>query len=368
MKLGLLAKKIGGRLIGDDGEILGLRSLQHATTSDLSAILHPKDLRWARRSKALGVITNIDVAASHAHELSCSIIAVENADLAFAKAIELLLSCNRRYTYKGVRGFVDPEAKLGRDVCISPMAYVGEARIGDRTLVLPHTFIDHEVTIGSDCFIGPGCVIFSGCTLSDKVRLTANVVVGNDGFVFAPNENRNERVRSTKGVQIGQEVELGAGVCIDAGVLEQTRVGSRSKLDNMVQIGHDVEIGSDTLICGQAGIGGFTKIGKESLVGGQAGVSDHLVVGEGVRIGGKSGVFRNLESREICGGNPAVPHLIHLRASSLQTRLYQLYSDVRSLKRLVMKLSNRLLRTENGSARADQVSDGLSDYHEDSTS
>jgi len=248
---------------------------------------------------------------------------------------------------------VDPSAELGEGVSIGPLCVVGpRARIGARGRLLA------GATVGEDAEIGPDALIHSGARVGARVRIGArvilqpNAVIGADGFSFVTPEKgsvetvkaggaitdevRNvalARIHSLGSVVLGDDVEVGACSTIDRGTMIDTTIGSGTKIDNLVQIGHNVQVGQHCMLCGHVGIAGSSEIGDRVVLAGHAGVADHVKVGEDSVIGAKSGVGSNVAPRSVLLGLPALPAGETARIVAAQKRLPGLFQTVRELKK-----------------------------------
>lgn len=190
---------------------------------------------------------------------------------------------------------------------ISPQAIISKtATIGKNCSIGPGAFIDEGVVIGDDCHIGAGCTI-SHTIMGSRVRLHRGVHIGQDGFGFAPSAKGILKVPQLGRVMIGDDVEIGSGTCIDRGAGPDTIIGSHSKIDNLVQIGHNVRIGKYVVIAAQCGIAGSTVIGDGAMLGGQVGLSGHITIGAGAKLAAQAGVMSDVPAGATYGGSPAVP-------------------------------------------------------------
>ncbi len=339
-----LADRLVGRHWGDNIKVTSLRRLDRASKSDLSLMLEPRDRRLAVTSQAGCLLISENDAADYADLLSCTLIVIADFYAGLQKAMHLLHPPRPKSHFAGVHqsAHVHPEAQLDKDVCVFPMAYIGSADIGSRTRIMPFVFIDDNVCIGEDCVIGAGSVVMSGTRLGHRVILQPGTILGGDGFVYYPENERNIKIASTKNVYIEDDVEIGANTCIDKGMLENTCIGSGSKIDNLVQIGHDVSIGKNAVVVAQVGLAGHVNIGDEAAIGGQAGVAPYRQVGQGARISATAGVFRDVSANEIVSGNPAVAHMNYLRSCAAQKKLHAYQKDVRNLQKRIDALSEAL--------------------------
>ena len=201
---------------------------------------------------------------------------------------------------------VAPTARLGARVAIGPLACVGDdVVLGDDVAIGPGCAIGAGARIGAGTVLRERVVVADGVAIGARCLLQAGAVIGSDGFGYAAGPRGAERIHHLGTVVLGDDVDVGANACIDRATLGATRVGDRSRIDNLVQLGHNVRVGRDVLIAGQAGIAGSTVIGDGVVIGGAAGVADHVRVGDGARIAGGAGVTKSVPDGEAWGGYPA---------------------------------------------------------------
>ncbi len=250
---------------------------------------------------------------------------------------------------------VEEGAELGEGVSIGPLSVVaGGARIGEGTAIGP------QCHVGRDARIGPGGLLREGVRIGARVTIGARFMaqpgaaIGGDGFSFVtPEVSDVEKVRETLGergearaqgwvrihslgaVEIGDDVEVGANTAIDSGTVRPTRIGSGTKIDNLVMIGHNVEIGRDCLLCGHVGIAGSTRIGDNVVLGGKTGVSDNIFIGDNVITGGGTVVLANIPAGRVMLGYPAMKMDATMELFKGFRRLGRLFADVAELKKTV---------------------------------
>lgn len=252
---------------------------------------------------------------------------------------------------------IDPSAKLGVDVSVGAFCVIGaDVEIGAGSVIGP------QCHIGQGSRIGPGALLHSGVRIGARVTIGARfiaqpgAIIGADGFSFVTSEvsaveNVREslgdqgqakgqpwaRIHSLGAVRIGNDVELGAGSCIDRGTVRDTQIGDGCKFDNLAQVGHNVVIGRDCLICAQVGIAGSSVIGDNVVLGGQTGVSDNLTIGDRVITGGATKVLANVPAGRVMLGYPAMKMDAQVESYKALRRLPRLFRDVASLKKAVFK-------------------------------
>ena len=221
-------------------------------------------------------------------------------------------------------------ARLGARVAVGPLAVVAaDARIEDDVVIGAGTFVGAGARVGAGTVLRERVVIEDGVVVGRRCHLQAGAVIGGDGFGFAAGPRGAERIHHLGTVVLGDEVEVGANACIDRATLGATVVDARSKIDNLVQIGHNVRIGSDVLIAGQTGIAGSTTVGDRVVIGGAAGVADHVEIGHDVRIAGGAGVTKSVPAGETWGGYPAQPLRRWVRERYLIGRLEAIWAAVK---------------------------------------
>ena len=317
MKLGDLATLIGARLIGDadvDGatEIAGLKNVAEAGVGHVGFVAHAHERRAAFSTGASALLVDLDFAAEHAHELPCPVLVADVPSVALRLAIEALHPI--------------PTEPRGRH----PSAVVADSAVVGSDVVLgAGVVIEDDVVVGDGCVVGPNVVLRHGVCLGLRVRVGPGTVIGDDGFVF---DDDGVPLRPVASVVIGDDVWLGANVSVDRGLLRDTRIGARGRIDNLVQVGHDVVIGANVVIVAQVGIAGWVTIGDGVTIAGQAGVNPHVRIASGVRVGGQAGVTNDIDTDgAVVAGTPAFAHHEWLKAMA---RLKHLDATERRLRRL----------------------------------
>ena len=202
---------------------------------------------------------------------------------------------------------IHPSAKIGDNSKIAPNAYVGKnVEIGKNCIIAPGASIMDGSVIGDNCIINAGAVI-SFAAIGNNCIIHNGAKIGQDGFGFAHDGGVNHKIIQLGIVKIGDFVEIGANTCIDRGAIENTEIGDGSKLDNLIQIGHNVIIGKGVVIAGCSAIAGSTRIGNFVQIGGGSNISGHISIGDGVQIAGMSGVMRDIEAKQVIAGIPSMP-------------------------------------------------------------
>lgn len=310
--LGELAAELGGELTaGHNLKIKNICDIDRAGEGDLSFIFNKKSESLLEKTKASACVVPKAVKKSPIPVIKC-----QNPNIAFKKAVEIIL----------------PE-KLGWLRGIHKTASIGEgARLGENVAVGAHTVIAG----GSE--IGTGSVIYSNVTIHENVKIGERViiqsgcVIGGDGFGYERTEKGYEKIPHIGGVVIEDDVELGACVAIDRAKVANTRIGSGTKIDNLVQIAHNVIIGKNCIIVAQCGISGSVKLGNNVILGGQVGLVDHIEIGDNSMIAAQSGVSKSVPPNTILFGSPARPIRNQKKSIVLFDKLPEIYKRLKALE------------------------------------
>lgn len=223
--------------------------------------------------------------------------------------------------------------RIGKGVSIGPCAVVGDgATVGDSSVIDAHVVIGPGVSIGSACHLYPGVTLYPGSTLGDRVIAHAGVRIGGDGYGYVFAGGAHQKIPHVGRCIIHDDVEIGANSTIDRGSIDDTVIGAGTKIDNLVQVGHNCTVGRLCLIMSQVGLAGSTKVGDGVVLAGQAGVSGHLEIGDRARVAAQAGVFGDVPAGETWSGYPARPHRESLRASAA---LFKLAGMIKRLERLL---------------------------------
>lgn len=234
------------------------------------------------------------------------------------------------------QAIVHSTAQLEDNVSVGAFTIVEEgASIGAGSFIAPQVFIGKNARIGRNARIHPGVRILHECVIGDNCVVHANVVIGGDGFGFAPQaDGTYQKIAQVGNVLIEDDVEIGANTTIDRATMGSTIIRRGVKLDNLIQIAHNVEVGEDTVIAAQTGIAGSTKIGKSCRIGGQVGIGGHLVIADGTQMQGQSGVTNSIKEKGMAiSGYPAIRHSEYMRAYVIFRRLPDVFKRLEQLEK-----------------------------------
>lgn len=327
-----VAGAVGGAVSGNPAlRLSGVETLGRAGEGDLSWVADSRRAGEARKSRAGALL-----AASRVDAGEKPAVLVPMPVLALAQWLERWRPATRPRPGISRGARVDSSARVGRGVSIAAGATVAaRARIGARAVLCAGAFVGEEAEIGEDSYLHPNAAVLDRCRLGARCVLHAGAVVGSDGFGFVWDGERHRKIPQIGTVRVEDDVEIGANSAIDRATLGETVIGRGTKIDNLVQIGHNVLIGENSILCGQAGIAGSAKLGRRVTLAGQVGIGDHASVGDGVVATGQAGIVSNgvVAAGSFVSGMPAAPHRDFLRRAALIARLPELARRVEQLEK-----------------------------------
>lgn len=334
--------EIAGRVDGEvEGEgsvmITGVAALAEAGAGDLAFVARPRYHKLLATTKASAVIVGRGIKTTAPEGVS--LLRVDHPHLAFARALEFLVESPRPPAGVHPGAHVEPSAKLGSQTAVMAGAYVGEqAEIGRGSVLYPGAVVMEGARIGADCLLYPGAVVREECRLGDRVILHANATIGSDGYGFVTEGARHIKVPQVGNVIIGDDVEIGACSCVDRAALGSTVIGSGTKTDDLVMIGHGAQIGENTLLVTQVAVGGSATVGEGTIMGARSGLIDNRTVGAGSLLYSTAVVTKSLPPGSVVSGNPARPHKEALRQEAMLAKMEKLLARVDQLEKEVEKL------------------------------
>ena len=338
MRASELAKTLGGTLEGSDVDILACAGLEEARKGDLSFCKDPKHVALVQVTKASAVLLTKD----WEHGAPCAIIRVKDPNDACMKAAALLAP-PPPVRAPGVHptAVIAPSVRLGKRVHVGAYTVIEKgAEIGDDCVIEAQVFIGENCRLGDDCHLYPQVTLREGSVLGKKVILHCGVRIGGDGYGYTTSVGltgiKIEKIPQLGIVELGDGVEIGSNTTIDRARIGRTYIGPQTKIDNLVQIGHNVKVAGYSGIIAQAGVAGSTQIGKGCLIWAQAGISGHIKIADGVQVGPQAGVPKTLDgSVKYVLGAPAESKK-EFGARLLLPRLVEkLRAEVKELKALV---------------------------------
>lgn len=333
---------IGGTILGDENlSFNNVAKIEEAKNGDLTFLYLSSYEKYFSTTKASVIIVKSEFKKTRD---DITYIQVENPNVAFQKIIIKYFNSLPQLSTSPHNLVVSPTAVIGKNV-----KFGNNVVIKDRTVVEDNSFIFDNTVILEDCFIGEGSIIYPNvsirekCSIGKNVIIHSGVVIGSDGFGFTPDEKGVYfKVPQIGNVIIEDNVEIGANTAIDRAAMGSTVIKKGSKIDNLVQIGHNVVVGENTVISGQTGISGSTKIGNNSILAGQVGLAGHLEIGDKVIIGAQSGVSKSITKPGMYFGYPAKEMAIALRTEAHIRNLPKYAERIKDLENKISELEKKI--------------------------
>jgi UDP-3-O-[3-hydroxymyristoyl] glucosamine N-acyltransferase len=342
-----LARRVGGHARGSCGRLVrGVAPLDSAGPHELSLVANRRYLRYVGETRAAAVLVAEDLAARLPAGVTCVVVADPHRTL--GEVIDLLYPPASPRPGIHPTAIVEAGVELEQEVSIGPYAVVERgARLGSRVRVGPHSVIGAGSEVGADTVIHPHVTLYAGVVLGERCIIHSGARLGSDGFGYAYVEGTHRKIPQVGGCRLGDDVEIGANTTIDRGSIGDTLVGQGSKIDNLVQLGHNVRVGRNVIMVSQVGVAGSTLVEDGAVLAGQAGIGGHLRIGRGARVGAQAGVMGDVEPGATVSGYPARPHREALRAQAALFRLPALLSRLGKLERALRGDAQRSVTSED---------------------
>jgi UDP-3-O-[3-hydroxymyristoyl] glucosamine N-acyltransferase len=327
-----LADRVGGAVVGNgDLEIARIAAVEEAGPDALTFATDERYFAAALQSKAAAVLVDASVPRAAGTK---PLLVVENARHALASLLKQLRPSRPRGPFLHATAAIEPDAELAADVYVGAHAYVGRrARIGSGSVIGAGAYVGDDASIGEFAWLHPHASLMERCRIGDRVALHAGCVVGSEGFGWAFIEGRLERIPQVGNVVLDDDVEIGANTCVDRAQTGSTHIGAGTKIDNLVQIGHNCRIGKHCALAALTGLAGSTIVGDYVKVAGQVGTRGHMTIGSRSTVAGQSGVWGDVPEDVTVSGNPAREHREELRREVMIRRLPKLVARVDALER-----------------------------------
>ncbi len=300
-----IVDRLGGELIGSAStRISQVAPLEAATADAIAFLANPLYARQLATTAAGCVI----VAPAFREQAAArgAVIVTSDPYLYFAKLSQWWAARGRPAAVMGIHATaqVEPGADIGGGVAIGPFVVVeAGAVVADGVVIGAHSFVGRGARIGAGTRLGPRVNVLYETSLGERCIVHPGAVIGGDGFGFAPDRGRWEKIEQLGTVRIGDDVEIGANTCIDRGAVGDTVIGNGVKIDNLVQIGHNVRIGDHTAIAGCVGIAGSAVIGAHCMIGGGVGINGHVTIADRVVVTGATQVSRSIAKAGLYSGS-----------------------------------------------------------------
>lgn len=318
---------------GTDRTITGIAGLESAGPGDISFLGNPKYKTEVARTRASVVL--LPAGFEGQPQAGQCFLLVPNPSAALGVLCARIERSLWPRPAPGIHptAVIEPGARIAASATVGPLCVVeAGAAIGERTYLQAQVFVGRGARIGDEGWLMTGARVATDCILGHRVRLQPGAIVGSDGFGYEFVQGRHERLPQIGNVILEDEVEVGAGSTIDRARFNSTVIGQGTKIDNLVQVGHNVRIGKHCLLCAQAGVSGSTVLEDYVVLGGQAGLAGHLRLGKGVQVGAQAGINCDWPAGAQLRGTPALPFMQEQRIQVLRNKLPELFKRVAALE------------------------------------
>jgi UDP-3-O-[3-hydroxymyristoyl] glucosamine N-acyltransferase len=331
-----LADRVGGRVVGDGSvTIERIAAIEEAGPGALTFATDQRYYAAAQASHALAVLVDASIEPA-AGDAGKPLLVVENARAALAQLLAALRPKRPAGPFRHPSAVVEPGAEVAADAYVGAHAYVGRgARIGSGSVVDAGAYVGAEAVVGEAAWMHPRSSLMDRCVIGNRVVLHAGCVIGSEGFGWAFIDGRLERIPQVGNVVLDDDVEIGANTCVDRAQTGSTHIGTGTKIDNLVQIGHNCRIGKHCALASLTGLAGSTVIGDYVKMAGQVGTRGHMKIGSRATVAGQSGVWGDVEEGVTVSGNPARLHRDELRREVMIRNLPKLVARLDALEKAV---------------------------------
>ncbi len=340
-----LCDMLQGKLEGDPDRVVSAPAkIEEAEAHQVSFIANPKYAKYLTTSKAGVLIINEDLVTPEG--VKATLIRVPDAYAAITALLQQLGASTKKTGHEQPVSIAE-NAKVAADAYIGAFTYIAEdAEVESGAQIYPGCYIGKGAKVGANTTLYSGVKVYHDCVIGANCIIHSNVVIGGDGFGFAPKADGSfDKIPQTGNVVLEDNVEVGANSTIDRATMGSTRIGQGAKLDNLVMIAHNVQVGANTVIAAQAGISGSTKIGQGCMIGGQAGFVGHIEIADGVKVQAQSGVGKSVtQANSAIAGAPAFDYLLNMKANVVFKQLPELTKRVNALEHNIAQ--NDLSRPE----------------------
>ena len=332
-----LASRFGLKVIGDTEKyITGISYVSEAVSGDLVFAGDRRYFEQAVKSDCSFILTDSVYRENYGQKII--LLSSGNASNVFWN----ILSMQEQIVHMPMdmrhdsSVYIDNSAVVGVDCIICKNSYIGpNTKIGNNSVIYPNCYIGSDVTIGDNCLLYPNVNIYDRSVLENRVILHSGVVIGADGFGYHTGFGSVVKYPHLGTVRLCDDVEIGANSTVDRAKLGETYIGEGTKIDNLVQIGHNVKVGRYCIICAQSGVAGSTILDDFCVLGAQVGVTDHISLGKNVMVSAKSGVTKSCEAGAVLSGYPALSASKDRRVVAIKNRLPEIYNRVKAIEELL---------------------------------
>ncbi len=333
-RLADLAELVGGRVEGDADRVVdAVRPLETASPRDLSLLNHPR-YRAQAEASAAGALLVASGLEAVARQTGKDLLVVADAPYALSRLLGALHAAEGREPGAHPTAVLEPGCEVDPTAHIGPYAVIGAgSRVGPGAAILAHTVVGRRCVVGEGAVLHPHAVLYDDTEVGPGCIIHSGAVLGADGFGYATYQGVHHKVPQVGRVVVEADVEIGANSTVDRATLGETVLGAGTKIDNLVQVGHNVRVGRHCILCGQAGIAGSTRLGDYVVLAGQAGVAGHIELGDRVQVAAKSAALTSVQPGTTVAGIPAVEMRKWRRQAVLVSRLEEMKRRLRALER-----------------------------------
>lgn len=332
-RLSQVAELVGGTVKGNpDREIDSLRPLDTAGPRDLSFLTSSRYRRQAAESGAGALLVD-----PGSRKIDKDLVIVEDPYFSLATLLDFFEQKDEPEPGIHPTAIIEDGADVAASASVGAFSVIGrDSRIGEGAILHSHVVIGKQCAVGRDALLYPRVVLYDHCEVGARSILHSGVVLGSDGFGYALHEGRHQKLPHIGKVVVEEDVEIGANTTVDRGLLDETRLGAGSKIDNLVQVAHNVRLGRGCILVSQCGLSGSTRLGNGVVMAGQSGAAGHLELGDGAQVAAKSAVFKSVPSGKTVAGIPAGDAAAWRRQQALTRRLAELFRRLRALEEKTM--------------------------------
>ena len=328
-----IASFVQGEIVGDANVTVNtFAKIEEGKPGSITFLSNPKYEHFIYDTDASIVLVNRDFIPEK--PIKATLIKVDNAYETLAKLMTLYEQSKTQNKGIASTAIIAKSAKIGKDVYIGAYAVIDDdVVIGDNTQIYPHTYVGKNASVGEGSLIYSGVNIYHDCQIGNHVTLHSGVVIGADGFGFAPTPEGYNKIPQIGNVIIEDNVEIGANTCVDRATMGSTIVHKGVKLDNLIQIAHNDEIGANTVMAAQAGVAGSAKVGEWCVIAGQVGITGHLTVGNHVILGPQSGIISSIKDNSRLIGSPPMEEKPFFKSQAVLRKLPDMYRELNALRK-----------------------------------
>jgi UDP-3-O-[3-hydroxymyristoyl] glucosamine N-acyltransferase len=335
-----LANFCGARIKGGDSSVAihSAAEITSAHQGQVTQLTNARYIRHIRDSKASACFINEDFNIGDIPE-GIALLICADPEISFIKAVELLHPARTYDRHIAVQAVLEDNVTLGDQLYIGPYAVIGEnSSIGDNSEIHAGAYIGKNVKLGKNCRIYPYAVIYDDVVIGNNVIIHSGAIIGADGFGYKFRNNEHVKVPQVGSVVIEDNVEIGANTCVDRGALGSTLIGAGSKIDNLVQIGHNNKVGKNVIMCGLTGVSGSCNIEDYAILAGSSGIADHVTIGRGAVVMARSGVAGDVKAGTQVFGSPAKDKKTAYKEQVAISKLPELLKRVKMLEEKIQML------------------------------